>query len=114
MCLATYNHGLINFMEPATAIANLAFTRDFENTIETVTEATLAKINDLRNKIRDKFRENHKYLDSPYTQKPYELELTHLQARQKVNQENSEKTSDRYIAFIINTRERLKIIIYDI
>lgn len=47
-------------MEPATAIVNLAFTRDFENTIETVTEATLAKINDLRNKIRDKFRENHK------------------------------------------------------
>ncbi|MEH1915856.1 hypothetical protein [Nostoc sp.] len=47
-------------MEPATAIVNLAFTRDFENTIKTVTEATLAKINDLRNKIRDKFRENHK------------------------------------------------------
>ncbi|ODG97297.1 hypothetical protein A4S05_14435 [Nostoc sp. KVJ20] len=44
----------------ATAIATLAFTKAFEKTIETLTEATLAKINDLRKKIWEKFPGNQK------------------------------------------------------
>lgn len=45
-------------MEPLTAgaIATLAFTKAFEKTIEKLTEATIAKINELRKKIWDKFR----------------------------------------------------------
>ncbi len=49
-------------MEPlsltAGAIASLAFTKAFEKTIETFTEAALAKMNELRKKIWDKLRGN--------------------------------------------------------
>lgn len=51
-------------MEPtsltATAIATLAFTKFFETSVEKFTEATLSKIDHLRQKIWDKFRGNVK------------------------------------------------------
>ncbi|MEH1915858.1 hypothetical protein [Nostoc sp.] len=48
-------------MEPltASAIATLVFTKMLEKTIEKFTEATLAKIKVLRDKIWNKFRVNH-------------------------------------------------------
>ncbi|ARV62719.1 hypothetical protein BZZ01_32410 [Nostocales cyanobacterium HT-58-2] len=47
-------------MEPLTAgaIATLAFKTAFGETIKNLTQATLAKINELRKKIWDKFRGN--------------------------------------------------------
>ncbi|MBP5976771.1 hypothetical protein HW132_29605 [Brasilonema sp. CT11] len=47
-------------MEPLTAgaIATLAFKTAFGETIKNMTQATLAKINELRKKIWDKFRGN--------------------------------------------------------
>jgi seryl-tRNA synthetase len=49
-------------MDPLTAgaIATLAFTKVFETSIEKLTEAAIAKINELRKKICDKFRGNVK------------------------------------------------------
>ncbi|MEA5582589.1 hypothetical protein VB620_14715 [Nodularia harveyana UHCC-0300] len=49
-------------MEPITAgaIATLAFTKIFEKSIETFTEAALAKMDELRKKIWDKLRGNPK------------------------------------------------------
>lgn len=49
-------------MEPisATAIATLALTKVFETSIEKFTEAAIAKMNELRKKIWDKFRGNVK------------------------------------------------------
>lgn len=49
-------------MEPLTAgaIATLAFTKVFETSIEKFTEAAIAKMNELRKKIWDKFRGNVK------------------------------------------------------
>ncbi|WP_257235972.1 hypothetical protein [Nostoc sp. 'Peltigera malacea cyanobiont' DB3992] len=102
--MATYNHGLINFMQPATAIANLAFTRAFDNTIETVTEATLAKINDLRNKIRDKFRENYKV-------------GTSLASVEKLSKEDLEKIAAYlYIAMSENDQfsQKVKLLAHEI
>ncbi|PHM05687.1 hypothetical protein, partial [Nostoc sp. 'Peltigera malacea cyanobiont' DB3992] len=48
------------YMEPltASAIATLVFTKMLEKTIEKFTEATLAKIKVLRDKIWNKFRVN--------------------------------------------------------
>ena len=49
-------------MEPLTAgaIATLAFTKFFEKSVEKFTEAAIAKMNELRKKIWDKFRGNVK------------------------------------------------------
>jgi hypothetical protein len=49
-------------IEPITAgaIATLAFTKVFEKTIETFTEAALHKMDELRKKIWDKLRGNPK------------------------------------------------------
>jgi hypothetical protein len=46
------------YMEPLTAsvIATLAFTKIFEKSVEKFTEAALAKMDELRKKIFDKFR----------------------------------------------------------